>query len=83
MGELSDLPNISNVLESKLNQAGIYTKKDLSELGSKEAFLRMKMYDSEACINSFYALEGAVEGIRWHSLSDEKKKELKEFFESL
>jgi DNA transformation protein len=27
-----------------------------------------------------YAIEGAIQGIRWHDLEDSRKRELKEFF---
>ncbi len=80
MGELSKLPNISNVLEKQLNKVGIETVKELIEIGSKEAWLKIRAIDDSACINRLYGLEGAIQGIRWHGLSDETKAELKEFF---
>jgi DNA transformation protein len=83
MGELSKLLNISTVVEGKLNEVGITTQKQLKEIGSKQAFLSLRKNDSGACINMLCALEGAVEGIRWHYLSDEVKQELKEFHKSL
>jgi hypothetical protein len=30
-----------------------------------------------------FALEGAIQGIRWHILDDRKKNELKEFYDCL
>ncbi|MBX4260419.1 TfoX/Sxy family protein (plasmid) [Clostridium estertheticum] len=30
-----------------------------------------------------YAIEGAIEGIRWHYLSDDIKQELKVFYKTL
>lgn len=83
MGELSKLPNISTVVEGKLNEVGITTQKQLKEIGSKQAFLSLKKNDSGACINMLCALEGAIEGVRWYYLSDEVKQELKEFHKSL
>jgi DNA transformation protein len=83
MGELSKLPNISTVVEGKLNEVGITTQKQLKDAGSKQAFLSLRKNDSGACLNMLCALEGAIQGIRWHSLSDEVKKELKEFHRSL
>ncbi len=44
------------------------------------AFIRIKAIDPDACFSKLCALEGAVEGIRWHNLSKEKKSELKHFF---
>ena len=83
MGELSKLPNISTVVEGKLNEVGIITKDQLKDIGSKQAFLSLRKNDSGACLNMLCALEGAIQGIRWHSLSDDVKKELKEFHRSL
>ncbi|MBI6871895.1 TfoX/Sxy family protein [Clostridium aciditolerans] len=80
MGELSTLPNIGKTVEQQLNEVGIETIKQLIEIGSKQAWLRIRSIDDSACINRLYALEGAVEGIRWHNLSEEVKAELKEFY---
>ena len=81
MGELSKLPNIGKSVEEQLNLVGINTVEDLKIIGSKEAWLKIREIDKSACINRLYALEGAVEGIRWHNLSEEKKLMLKEFYE--
>ena len=81
MGELSKLPNIGKSVEEQLNLVGINTVEDLKIIGSKEAWLKIKEIDKSACINRLYALEGAIEGIRWHNLSEEKKLMLKEFYE--
>jgi DNA transformation protein len=80
MGKLSTLPNIGKVVEQQLNQVGINTIDQLTEIGSKDAWLRIKCIDDSACINRLYALQGAIEGIRWHDLSAEVKAELKEFY---
>ena len=81
MGELSKLPNIGKSVEEQLNLVGINTVEDLKIIGSKEAWLKIKEIDKSACINRLYALEGAIEGIRWHNLSEEKKLMLKEFYD--
>ena len=81
MGELSKLPNIGKSVEEQLNLVGINTVEDLKIIGSKEAWLKIREIDKSACINRLYALEGAIEGIRWHYLSQGKKLELKEFYD--
>ncbi|MBC8922060.1 TfoX/Sxy family DNA transformation protein, partial [Escherichia coli] len=53
------------------------------DVGSKEAFLRIWENDSSVCLSELYALEGAVQGIRWHGLDEAKKIELKKFHQSL
>ena len=80
MGELSKLPNIGKVLEKQLNDVGIGTVDDLINIGSKEAWLRIKEVDESACINRLMALEGAIQNVRWHNLSEEDKKNLKDFY---
>ena len=82
MGELSELPNIGKVLEKQLNDVGINTVDDLVNLGSKEAWLKIKEIDDSACLNRLMALEGAIQNIRWHNLSDEDKDNLRDFYNS-
>ena len=82
MGELSKLPNIGKVVEKQLNEVGINTVDDLINIGSKEAWLKIKKIDESACINRLMALEGAIQKIRWHNLSDDDKENLKEFYNS-
>ena len=79
MGELSKLPNIGKVVEKQLNEVGINTVDDLINIGSKEAWLKIKKIDESACINRLMALEGAIQNIRWYNLSDDDKENLKEF----
>ena len=78
--KLENLPNIGVALADLLREAGINTPEDLYETGAIQAFIRIKAVDPEACLSKLCALEGAVEGIRWHNLSSEKKAELKHFF---
>jgi len=78
--ELSKLPNIGKTLAQKLVLAEITTPEQLAELGSENAFIRIKTIDKTACYNMLCALEGAIQGIRWHNLDAERKAQLKEFF---
>ncbi|MBE6486792.1 MAG: TfoX/Sxy family protein [Methanosphaera stadtmanae] len=80
MGELSKLPNIGKVLEKQLNDVGIYSVDDLINIGSKESWLKIKEIDDSACLNRLMALEGAIQNIRWHDLSENDKKNLKDFY---
>ena len=83
LSKLCDLPNIGKVLEEELIQAGINTPEELKKAGSKEVFIRIKTFDNTACLSKLNALEGAVQGVRWHNLSEDTKKELKSFFNSV
>lgn len=78
--KLEDLPNIGCILADLLRAIGINTPSELYEVGSCQAYLRIKAIESDACFSKLCALEGAVEGIRWHNVSKEKKVELKHFF---
>lgn len=77
---LSKLPNIGVEVERQLNQVGIKTFNELKEIGSKQAWLKIKDVDESACIHRLYALEGAIQGIKKSELAEDKKKELKEFY---
>jgi DNA transformation protein len=80
MSQLSKLPNIGKALEQQLKEVGIDTIEQLRETGSKQCWLKIRAIDTSACINRLYALEGAIQGIRWHYLSDEIKSQLKDFY---
>ena len=81
MGELTKLPNIAAKLEEQLARADITTIDELKRVGSREAWLRILANDSSACLMRLSALEGAIQGVRWHYLDDETKTSLKEFYQ--
>ena len=84
MATLNDLPNIGEVLAQQLQQVGIETPQQLKAAGSKEAFLRLRLQvDETACLHKLYALQGAVEGVRYTQLSAQTKQQLKRFFHAL
>ena len=84
MKDLTDLPNISMVIATDLQKAGIKTAYELKRMGSKNAFISIRLHaDSAACLSKLCALEGAIQDIRWHFLSDEVKADLKQFYKSL
>ena len=81
---LSELPNIGTTLSKKLNQIGVKSEADLKRMGSENAIIKISTLENHGvCINMLYALEGAIQGIRWHDLSKERKKELSDFFRIL
>lgn len=81
MGELSNLPNIGNKVEEQLNAVDIFTYEDLKNLGAEKAWLMIQSIDPSACIHRLLALEGALQGIPKKLLPDERKAELKKFYE--
>lgn len=80
MGELSQLPNIGKTVEEQLNQVGIMTEEDLKLAGAEQAWLKIQEIDESACINRLLALEGAIQGVKKTLLPDERKAELKDFY---
>lgn len=81
MKPLTELPNIGKTLAGKLNSIGVKNEQELKLLGSENALIKIATIEnSGACINMLYALEGAIQGIRWHDLDDSRKQELKVFF---
>ena len=81
MGQLSKLPNIGKIVEAQLIQVGISTPDELKNIGSREAWLRIRKIDESACINRLMALEGAIQNVNKKMLSDEVKNDLKEFYQ--
>lgn len=81
MAILQELPNIGKEIEKQLNSVGINTYDDLVDCGSQEAWLKIKTIDPSACINRLMGLEGAIQGVRWHNLSDTDKRRLKDFYQ--
>jgi DNA transformation protein len=60
-----------------LRQAGITSAEELRELGARRAFEKLRMtMPEEACLSKLYAIAGAIEGVRWHALSFERRAEL-------
>jgi DNA transformation protein len=78
--DLTQMPNIGKVVARELIQVGITTPEELCAIGSEQAFIRLQTIDETACLSMLQALEGAVQGIRWHDLPKERKEELKDFF---
>ena len=81
MGELKSLPNIADKLEGQLHEVGIDSIDALKQTGSREAWLRIASIDPSACYMRLCALEGAIQGVRWHHLEEDQKKGLKAFYD--
>jgi DNA transformation protein len=83
MGIFSSMPNVGKVLEKNLIEADIHSPEELRKIGAKEAFLRIRLHDSGACIHMLYGLQGAIEGIKDKYLAESTKADLRQFFKSL
>lgn len=82
MSDLTTMMNIGKEMERKLISVGIDTPEKLIELGSKRAFSKLKEAYPNVCLVHLYTLEGAIYNIEYNRLSEDKKKELKQFSDS-
>ena len=81
MGKLSKLQNIGEKIEEQLNAVDIFTYEDLKKFGAENAWLKIQSIDKSACIHRLLALEGALQGVPKKLLPEERKAELKKFYE--
>lgn len=71
--------NIGTEMARKLQNVGINSAEQLSAIGSKQAFFQLKTLYPQVCLVHLYALEGAIRNVEFNSLSEEQKRDLKEF----
>ncbi len=83
MSELTDMMNIGKEMAKKLKAVGIDSSEKLIQKGSKQAFLQLKQEYPNVCLVHLYTLEGAITNTEFNCLSEEKKKDLKEFSDFL
>jgi len=83
MTELTSLRNIGKEIEKKLKSVDITTVEELNKVGSKEAFIRLKLQYPNICLVHLYALEGAISDTEYNQLQQDVKQDLKDFSESL
>ena len=83
MTELTSMMNIGKEMEKKLTTIGIDSPEKLIAVGSKQAFVKLKQAYPNVCLVHLYTLEGAICNTEYNCLSEDKKKELKEFSDFL
>lgn len=83
MAELTEMMNIGKEIAKKLTAVGIDSSEKLIRTGAKQAFLKLKQEYPNVCLVHLYTLEGAICNTKFNCLSEEKKKELKEFSDFL
>ena len=79
MSELTSMCNIGKEMEKKLNSVGICSAEELIQIGSKEAYLKLKTQFPNVCLVHLYTLQGAIDHVEYNRLPDEVKRDLKEF----
>ena len=82
MAELTSLMNIGKELDRKLKSVGISTAEELKEIGSKEAFVKLKLLYPSVCAVFLYTLEGAITDTDYNRLPEAVREDLKAFSKS-
>ena len=83
MAELTTLRNIGKEIARKLMSIDIQTAENLKEVGSEEAFTRLKLHYPNVCLVHLYTLEGAISDIDYNQLPEDVKLRLKEISDKL
>jgi len=80
---LRDLPNIGQEMGRCLLAAGIDSPAELRRIGSVEAAVRVSPYkrSGPVCRSALCALEGAIRGVRWHSIPKQDRDALWQEYE--
>ncbi len=81
--DMASLPNIGETLAAELARVGVDTPDALREIGSVRAAARIATGGRDACYNLLFALEGAIRGVRWHSIPKDERERLKLEFDAL
>jgi DNA transformation protein len=80
MKPIESLPNVGQKLAEELKMIRINSWEDMINLGSVEIALMLKLNGIDVCCCKLYAIEGAIQGKRWHLLSTETRDRLKQEF---
>jgi len=83
LAELTSLKNIGKGIEKRLKSVDISTAEELKQVGSKEAFVRLKLHDPSVCAVYIYTLEGAISDIEYNQLPESVRQDLKDFSDKL
>lgn len=83
MSDLKSMRNLGKEMARKLTAVGIDTPEKLMEAGSKQAYFQLKTAFPNVCLVHLYTLEGAITDTDYNCLSEETKKDLKEFSDCL
>ncbi len=67
-----DLPNIGPQLAKLLLQVGVETTEQLKCSNAESLFVQIRAFDPTACVCKLMAIDGAIKGIRWHDLPNER-----------
>ncbi len=74
---------LGKTMEKKLHSVGIHSAEELTNIGSKEAVLRLKAQYPNTCVVILYHLEAAIRGVEIKQLDDIFKADLRTYFKQL
>jgi DNA transformation protein len=82
--DLASLPNIGSETARILIAAGIRSAKELRHMGAVAAAVRIRAIrpDDPPCRSMLAGLEGAIRGIRWHTIPKEEREALWEEYQT-
>ena len=78
--DLGTLNNIGKTIERRLNEVGIFSRRDLKRVGPARAYQRIVSKNpgkTIAVCYYLYSLEGALTDTHWDSVPDERKRALR------
>lgn len=70
------LRNIGPKSAAWLRQVGLHTHEEIADIGSVEAFMRVKRAGFKPTLNLLYAIEGALKDCHWQEIPNERRAEL-------
>lgn len=79
MEKLTDLPNISTILEKEITQAGITLNK-LRDMETETTLTRILTIGETACFSKHCASGDAIQEFHWCNLLPNSKEELRNLF---
>lgn len=72
------MKNFGKISKAWLAELGIYTSEHLKQYGSVHIYRLVRArHPKKASLNLLWALEGAIQGIDWRDLTEQRKIELK------
>lgn len=79
MASVSSL-GLGKTMEKKLHSVGIHSAEELTEMGSKQAVVRLKEQYPDTCVVILYYLEATIRGVGIKELDAGCKANLKTWF---
>lgn len=73
----SNLKNLGRKSRRRLETVGVRSLEDLRTLGVMETYQRLRMAGFKFSTVGLYALEGALTGMHWNAIGQERKLELR------